>query len=544
MDNLTTALMLLAGLALFLFGMNQLEGGVRVLGYDAFKRWVSRSTASPARSAGLGVLITAILQSSSMVSLLVLAFASAGVLPLYNAVGVILGANLGTTVTGWMVASIGFKLSLSTFALPLMALGALGQLLSERFASALGVGRALFGLGLIIFGLDIMKDAVAALPESLDIRLLQGHGALIYFLAGALLAAFIQSSSATMMLTLAGLHGGLLELPAAAAVVIGADLGTTSTTAIGSIGGHAIKRQLALGHFIFNLLVDSAALILLLPMLPAILAWIGLGDPLYGLVMFHTLFNLIGLAVFMPLLKPYTHWLARWFAREEEQGPVLAHLSTSVPEAALSATKALLDLMRFDTVVLTLNEFYLRPEHLQLPAAVEVFLLRHYEQRLSVPDRYALLKSRESELLAFSLEIQKQPLNEQQASTLNRQLREARALVYSSKTQMDIRKNVAAMRHTDKPELLSLYKFHRKYACSLYRRYLNMSFAEHVPAVNAERLQKWLRENDEHYDESNKVTRQLAVSGTISGVQLSSVLNVNRDIHHSVKDLLHGRGDP
>ena len=208
--------MLAIGLALFLYGMSQLESGIRALGYDTFKRWLSSSSASPTGSAAMGVTVTAILQSSSLVSLLVLAFASAGVLPLYNAIGILLGANLGTTVTGWMVATIGFKLPLSAFGLPLMATGAVMQLASTRLPGLRSMGTVLFGLGLIIFGLDIMKDAVADLPRHWDLGQLKGWGPWLYFLVGAAIAALIQSSSATMMITLAALHGGLLDLSAAA----------------------------------------------------------------------------------------------------------------------------------------------------------------------------------------------------------------------------------------------------------------------------------------------------------------------------------------
>ena len=131
LGHLSIPALVVMGLALFLLGMSQLENGVRSLGYHTFKRWLSNSTNSPLGSIAVGASVTAILQSSSLVSLMVLAFASASVLPLANAVCMILGANLGTTFTGWMVATIGFKLALQTFALPLMAMGAIVQLASR-----------------------------------------------------------------------------------------------------------------------------------------------------------------------------------------------------------------------------------------------------------------------------------------------------------------------------------------------------------------------------------------------------------------------------
>lgn len=539
MSLLGTPFLVLIGLALFLFGMDRLEAGVRALGYDTFKRWISRSTASPVRSAGLGIVITALLQSSSLVSLLVLAFASAGVLPLYNAVGVILGANLGTTVTGWIVASIGFKLSLAQLALPAMAAGAVLQLLPGGRQWLAGTGRAVFGLGLVLFGLDSMKDAVAELPERWDMNALADFGPWLYFLVGALIAAIVQSSSATMMLTLAALNSGLIELPAAAAVVIGADLGTTSTTALGSLTGHAIKRQLALGHFLFNVVVDVGALVLLLPLLPGLLGLLGLADPLYSLVAFHSIFNLLGLLAFLPVLRPYAAWLGRQFAGEV--GPRLSGHAVQVPEAALAASAALVEEMRLDTVVLALQQFHLRPEHLSLPPASATQLEARYDLHLRAPDRYAALKQREAELLRFSLDLQEQALTLDQAQELQVQVREARAMVYSSKSQMDIRENIASLRHADEEELTALYSFHRKFVRKVYGNIMQLGSGAAAAGVAAEQVASLLRANDEHYDEANRQLRALAAARTVSEPGLSSILNVNRDVHHSIKDLLHGR---
>ncbi len=368
--SLTTPAMLAIGLVLFLFGMHQLETGVRSLGYNTFKRWLSSSTASPAGSALIGVTVTSILQSSSMVSLLVLAFASAGALPLYNAIGVLFGANLGTTVTGWMAATLGFKLSLNLFALPMMATGALMQLVSVRLKWLLSLGTVLFGLGLIIFGLNIMKEAVADLPGQLNLEALQGYGLGVYFLVGAAIAASIQSSSATMMITLAALHAGMLDLSAAAALVIGADLGTTSTTVLGSIGGHYIKRQLALAHFLFNVLVDLAAFFILLPLLPRLLSVFSLQDPLYSLVAFPQPVQPTWPAAVSAILEdPSPTGLADASCPWREVDRPLVGQPTTVPDAALLAIDHVLSEMRLSSVVLGMHGFHLQPEQLQLTGA-------------------------------------------------------------------------------------------------------------------------------------------------------------------------------
>jgi phosphate:Na+ symporter len=529
--------MLAMGLALFLFGMSQLENGIRALGYNTFKRWLSRSTASPAGSAATGVATTAILQSSSMVSLLVLAFASANALPLYNAIGILLGANLGTTVTGWMVATIGFKLSLQLLALPLMSIGALLQLLSDRFGGLRGLGTALFGLGLIIFGLDIMKDAVADLPQRWSLEALKGQGLWVYFLAGTAIAALIQSSSATMMITLTALHAGLLDLNAAAALIIGADLGTTSTTVLGSIGGHYIKRQLALAHFLFNVTVDLAAFFLLLPLLPTLLEKFQLQDPLYSLVAFHSLFNLLGLLAFLPWLKPFSRWIGRQFTSTTDFDRPLVGQPTAVPDAALVATGRVLSDMRLSCAVLALHDFQLQPEQLQLDAPLRRELDQSFERRISAEQRYATIKQQESDLLAFSFDLQEQKLDAQQVTLLGRQTRESRALVYSSKTLRDIRKNLVNLRHSSQPEVTALYKLHRNFIRICYHRYLPLARDEDFTASGIESLQQLLMDNESHYHEANTAVNAMAAQDAVSGIDLSTMLNVNREIHHALKNL-------
>ncbi|GAB3269546.1 Na/Pi cotransporter family protein [Parahaliea aestuarii] len=527
------------GLALFLFGMHELEGGVRALGRRTFQRWLSRSTASPVSSAAVGVAVTAILQSSSLVSLLVLAFASAGVLPLYNAVGILLGANLGTTITGWMVATIGFKLSLQALALPGMALGALLVMLPVSSSRVAATGRLVFGIGLILLGLDIMKGAMETVSASWDLEVLQGQVVLVYFLAGIAMAALIQSSSAVMMLTLAALHGGLVDIGAAAALVIGADLGTTSTTLIGSIGGSAVKRQLALAHLLFNLIVDVLALVVLLPLLPAIQSFIGLSDPLYTLALFHSLFNLVGLLLFLPWLKVWSHWLGRRFCRRASEVVELGSVPTRVPDAALVASGKLLHSMRLNAMALSLHFFKIPVEGLNIRSELTRELEVVSREAVTVEERYARLKQWESELLAFSFDLQAEPLNAEQAGTIQRQTHEARSLSYSSKTLKDIRENLVNQRHSELDEVQSLYREHRRYMTAAISHYLRLASEDGRRGDREEEVADLSGANDRDYEAANLRVSAMAAGDVVSGTELTNMLNVNRDLHHAVKDLLH-----
>ncbi|MBT8140809.1 MAG: Na/Pi symporter, partial [Gammaproteobacteria bacterium] len=285
----------IGGLGLFLFAMHLIENALSTLGSKSFNNFLIRHTDKPVQSVLSGGLTTAMLQSSSLVGLLVLAFTGAGLMSLNNALGVIFGSNLGTTMTGWIVATIGFKLDLDALSLPLIALGSFFVVLSKGRKQQ--VGMVLASIGLLLLGLEFMKDSVSDLKTLFDINSLRDFSAIQFLLFGAVFAAVVQSSSATMIIALAALDGGIISLPSAAAVAIGADLGTTSTIVIGATNGTPNKKRVAAAHVIFNVVTDLIAFILLMPLLQFII-WIGIKNPLYSLVAFHTLFNLIGIILF------------------------------------------------------------------------------------------------------------------------------------------------------------------------------------------------------------------------------------------------------
>ncbi|MCG8537698.1 MAG: Na/Pi symporter [Pseudomonadales bacterium] len=284
-----------SGLGLFLFGMMLLEKGIKSLSSESFRLFLRKTTSNPVSALVGGTLTTMVVQSSSMVGLMMMAFVGAGVIPLANGVGVVLGANLGTTFTGWVVTTLGFKLKLFEYAMPLMGLGAFWIVILNNQPRWKAWGNLILGLGLLLFGLDAMKTSMEQVAASFDIQMLQGYPAIVYLLVGVAFTAVIQSSSAAMIITLSALSAGIVDLPSAAALVIGADLGTTSTLALGGIGASAIKKQLALAHVLINVVTATQAFVLLGFYLSLVEGVLGANDPLYSLVAVHSLFNLIGM---------------------------------------------------------------------------------------------------------------------------------------------------------------------------------------------------------------------------------------------------------
>ncbi len=525
---------LLIGLGIFLFGMVQLERSIESLSSNWIKQWLAKSTHHPISSIFAGTTVTAFVQSSSMVSLIVLAFASASMIPLYNAIGVLLGANLGTTFTGWVVATLGFKLNLSAAALPAIGLGCLIQVFGESKPKINASGALIFGFGLLLFGLDLMKDAVTGLPQQLDLDQLKEFNAVSFLLLGIAMTAVIQSSSATIMIALTALNSQIIDLPGAAALIIGADLGTTSTTILGSIKGSAIKRQLALAQFIFNLVVDLLAFILLLPLLPQLLSLISIDDPLYSLVAFHSLFNLLGLCLFVPFLKYFSVWIEKRFVGEKSGSDTLLNVPVTVPEAAINACSH--QVSNILIPALSINARNLKLD--QLININSVSLNNASVKGKNFEQRYESLKQAEGDLLNYSTMLQQQTLTPEQIYQLNQLIDCARDAVYAVKNLKDVRPNLIEMRHSLTPPLMNFSQQYQQELKDFYQILFELITNKHTREYINEVLHQLEQNNDQLHQKIHDHIQSQSGQGSIEPEQLSTLFNVNREIWHSGKNIL------
>jgi len=337
-----------AGVAIFLFGMLSLERGFQSFSGGVIEHVLKRSTSTTWRALGFGVIATTLMQSSSLVSVLTISFLSAGLMNLSAGLGVIFGANLGTTTGAWLIAGFGLSIKLSQLAMPMLVFGVM--LLFQPNQSRAGVGHILAGIGFLFLGIDYMKDGFATLQSGLDLSSFTSSGVvslLIYTLFGAVATVVMQSSHATLVLTLTALAAGHVGYNDALALAIGANIGTTVTAMIGSLGAGIAGKRLALGHLMFNLITGTVALLLL----PA-LVWVvdflahilGIADDNYTLklALFHTLFNLLGVAIMVPRTEQLRRWLEKRLPqhdRDYRQPQFLTDAAMSTPVAAVTVTR-------------------------------------------------------------------------------------------------------------------------------------------------------------------------------------------------------------
>ncbi len=302
---------LLAGIGLFLFAMHFLEISLKELSGRKFKLFLQKVASRPLSAVAGSALITGILQSSSMVSLMVLAFLGAGVFTLEQSLALILGANLGTTLDSWLIAVLGFQVNIEAAAFPAIFLGAILLLMSGKRKQYIPIAYFLLGFGLLFLSIHLMKNSMESVVEAFKIEEYINASPYLFLLIGFLITLLMQSSSVTMAIVLTAIHGGILPLEKAVYIVLGGETGTTIKIWLASLGGSSPKKQVAAGNFIFNLVLTLLTLFFMEDILRFILSVLGIQQPLIALVTFSSIINLAGILLFLPALKPFASLLVK-----------------------------------------------------------------------------------------------------------------------------------------------------------------------------------------------------------------------------------------
>ena len=333
----------LGGLGLFILGMRIMTEGLRSLADGRLHRWLARVTRTPLSGALTGMLATAAIQSSSATTVAAVGFVGAGVLTFEQSLGVIFGANVGSTVTGWLVATFGFKVKLGSLALLLVFCGAM-LMLPGKGAWAKS-GRVLAGFSLVFLGLGLLRDGLATAADGISLERFHAAdltGRLVLVGIGVLLTVLTQASSATVATALAAMAANVIDLPQSLAVVIGADVGTTASAWLASAGGTTDSRRTGLSHVVYNLLTGSCAF-LLLPVYQAVLEWLSPGisetNAPFAVVAFHSGLNVLGVLAILPFTRGFAR-LMRRLVPEHSPSPSAA-LDPKLVETPAAAVETL-----------------------------------------------------------------------------------------------------------------------------------------------------------------------------------------------------------
>ena len=385
------------GIGLFLLGMSLMTDGLRFAAGDSLARILHKMTRNRFLGIFTGASMTALVQSSSATTLMTVGLVSAGLISFSNAVGIIFGANIGTTVTSWLVSLIGLKFKVSAFALPLVGIGSIAMLIGKGTWKF--VGQAITGFGLLFVGIDFLQSGMSGLTGLFDPTQMHPEtffGRLLLVLVGLLMTVVMQSSSAALASTLTALSTGAITLGAAGALVIGQNVGTTITAMIGAVGGSVPAKRTALAHVMFNAFTGVVAFALL-PLFEKFVfeATVSLGgqDPTIQLSAFHTAFNFLGVILLAPFIHQFSRLVERMIPGQKKKFVGgLTPATLTVPAVAVGAVhKALESMLRASTLA----------------------MLEHLNGKSSQLEVFETLVQEKAEADAFLMEIARSPLSDE-----------------------------------------------------------------------------------------------------------------------------------
>ncbi|MBW6459217.1 MAG: Na/Pi symporter [Bacteroidales bacterium] len=526
--------MLIAGIGIFLFGIYLMEESLKALSGKAFKSFIRKYTSTPIKAIATGTLSTGILQSSSAVTLMVLAFVGAGIMTLSNAFGVILGSNLGTTLTSWIVATVGFKVDIESFALPFIGIGGLGLIFLGRSSRMSNISKLLVGFGFLFLGLNYMKVSVEEFTALFDLSDFKDYHLLVFVLLGFIITAVMQSSSAAVAIILTAVYGNAIDFFTASAMVIGTNMGTTVTVLIGSFGGPVAKKQVAMCHVIFNLITGIVAIVFLKPLNYVVLDVFSLkNDPVMALALFHTLFNALGVILFFPFLRIIASFITRLIKdKKVHLSQYVSNATAEVPEAALVAMKNEsaylirlvmahnLKLLHIDTkLVLS-----------QAQTSSDPVFSRTYDKI------YSVIKSVQSEIFLFSSKLQTQPLTKDESLRLNKKLHSVRYGVSSAKTLKDIAHELEKMDQSDLPAMTRKHQEFRKKMMHFYMIFDEL-LENRDSEVNLPRLTELMQKMRDDEQNSIQETGDFISSAGLGEAEISTLLSASRSFTLSLRQL-------
>ncbi|MGI9273671.1 MAG: Na/Pi cotransporter family protein [Endozoicomonas sp.] len=552
-----------AGVAIFLFGMVYLEQGFKVFTGGLLENILKKTTDNIWKSLSFGLVSTAVLQSSSLVSVIVISFLSAGLIGLSAGVGIIFGANLGSTAGAWLVALYGLKLKLSSYAMPLLVFGLILKV--QRPKNLNGMGFILLGTGFLLLGIDYMKDGFDAFKSAINLAeySMEGFaGVIVYTLVGMLATIIMQSTNATMILTFSALAAGQLSYDNSLALAIGSNIGTTITAILGALSANAEGKRLAAAHLLFNLITALIAIALLGPMISAVdylAAAADVAETNYTLklAIFHSLFNIVGIAALLPFLKLMVKWLQNRFQDpsrstplnlegEEESTQVeraiyLNPVTLSYPDAALRAiTKESAHLYR-NTLELICYGIYLSGEKLRETDNLQelVNTWKREEQPWTIKELYIRhIKGIYADIIQYAGSLEGR-LPRQQAQELFALKVACRDFVQAIKHVKHIYKNMGLYTNSENEQIRHQYNQLRLCLASVLKLVDVLGVRRNYNHIreHAEQLKQELRERDQ---QTNSALNELIRSEQVDAFMASSLMNDSAHVHDACTSLIDG----
>lgn len=472
-----------SGIAIFIVGMFFMEDGFKLFTGGVLEKVLQRTTKTVFKSITSGFLATALVQSSSLVSVIAISFLSAELIALPQALGIIFGSNIGTTATAWIVSAFGLKIKISHYAMPMLVFGVLFTFNEDR--SFKGIGNILLGLGFIFLGISFMKDGFETLRSGIDLGQYSMDGLLgltVYVLIGAIATIIIQSSSATMALIITAVASGQIEYINSISLAIGANIGTTVTAMLGALTSNANGKRLAVAHLIFNMVTAAFAIIFILPLIKVvdvISPYVGISneDIAMKLSLFHTIFNVCGVLIVTPFIGRLVSFLNNLFVyRGERRGmpKFLDHEVIKSPGPALVALHKETEHLYDSISHITIKALRLHRHEVFSPKEMREVIETVKSERVDVDKIYIeRVKNLYSSIIRFSTLAEKQMEDEERRKAYKIKLA-CRNMINVVKDIRELEKNIGNYMKGNNDYIINEYNFLRENIAEIVRDISNI----------------------------------------------------------------------
>lgn len=530
MPDITEIGKMLAGIAFILLAMNFMESSLRLLAGRGFKLFLKKQTSNKIKAIGGGAVITGLLQSSSIVNLLVLSMAGAGVLKMENALALILGANLGTTFNSWIVALLGFNFNIEDFALPIAGIAGIFMAFSKSESKWFLWFKFLFGLAFLFVALGFIKDGMEDFVRQTDLSILTRFPVIVFLLLGALLTTLVQSGSVTIAITLSALYTNVITLYDATAIVLGSEVGTTLKLFLVSAKGQPIKKRVALGNFLFNVVTIGLVFILLYPVNQLITHVIGINDNLIALVFFQTFINLLSIILFFPFLKQFGRFLLKRYPDSENESFYISKMPVTDPDIAIEALEN--ETKHFIALVIDycLATFNVKGNPVPADPAHKKFYTR------SLSEKYDYIKQLHGQMHGFYLAILNTSSRGQKMERLEQLVTSIRNSMYAAKSIRDARHDIEQISNSANNVKYNFYKQSAEKSSSVYQQVLRMLNGK-PPANHFEELTALYKNITDGYSEALQLLYKNSLASLVNETEISTLINFNREIYTSYKSL-------
>ena len=527
---------MLAGVAFFLLAMNFMESTLAIWAGRRFKLFLKKHTTSKLEAIGGGVIVTGLLQSSSIVNLLVLNMVGAGVLKMENALALMLGSNLGTTVNSWLLATVGFSYSFEVFVLPVVGITGIAMAFISMENKWFLVFKFLFSVAFLFVALGYIKMGMEGFVKQTNLSVITSYPLVIFLLLGILLTAIVQSSSAVIALTLSALYTNAISLLIAMAIVLGGEIGTTLKLFLAAAKGSASKKRVALGNFLFNLITVTVIFLLLQPINYIFRELLPISDHLITLVFFQSLVNLLCIILFLPFLRLFGVFLLKSFKEKDEGSFYISKVSVGDMDNAIDALDQETKYFINHVIQYSLNSFNINEGKISNMNISKSFT------RKSVSQQYNYIKQLHGEMHGFYLKLLSEASDKIVTERLEQLISAIRNSMYAAKNIRDAQHDIEQMRNSSND---IKYNFYIQSSEKLMHLYEKIKLI-----LNSKEVENCLQDLTVLYHSiTSGYTSTLgslykdSVANKVNELEITTLVNFNRELYTSFKSILFGLKD-